>query len=231
MVRTSSTSKTRAGPRTEVGETSPHRRAPSLTPTTGLGAGVVTVPPQHRADGEVELTSDDERQRLRLIEPTLGLPPPGEWHPRHDVCRPGRHLRHRSSERISDSSPAGELQPVHRRAEGALEEEGSPGANERCWWTVPTRCHLTRRRRPATIAPRWHDGHDLPDALRAERPRSRTATGAPTREHDVEHTPEHPQTLARDADTHGRCTSSAPASPRPRAFHSVPKTATVRSNG
>lgn len=136
----------RRGPRTDRCESSQHRGAPSLAASTGLGAGVVSGPPEHRANGEVELVRDDQREGLRLVEPTLGLPPPGQRNPGHRVCRTGRHLRHRPAERVRDTSPPGELQPVHRRTHRTLEKERRSGAGERRRRAVPARRHLTRCR-------------------------------------------------------------------------------------
>ena len=194
--------------RTQRCETSQHRGPSSLAASSGLRPGVISGPPQHRADREVEIATDDQRERFRLIEAALGPPSPGQRHPRHRVCRSGRHLRHRRPERIRDPPPSGELQPVYRGSDRTFEQEGRPGADERRRRAIRTGRHLTRCRRSAAIAPRRCERHDLPDARGAERPRSGAAPSAPTREHDVEHTPEHPETLARGTD---RCARPTPA--------------------
>ena len=140
---------------------------------------------------------------------------------------------HRAPERVGDGAPSPELQPVDRTTDRSVEPERRAGDRDRVGRTVPARGDRTRRRRPASLAPRRREHHELGPTRVAERPRPRAAARAPLGEQHVEQRGQHARTLSRAADTrrYGRGMSTDASEPLPRPLSSTRRDPSVRING
>ncbi len=159
-------------------------------------------PTKQPLHGQVDATSERDRQGSCLIETALGSPTTSERYPRHDVDRrwhAGRSDGH--AHRRGDITPTGELQSVNGTTGGTVvDERGSRGADRRRW-TVGTRRHRRDRRRAASLTPRALQRSQGARALAAEWPRPRTTPRAGPWIHGIECAAKHAATLAAATDT------------------------------
>ena len=182
-------------------ERSSHRVETSRGVPLGLGTGR-DGPPQQPANRQVRLLADDDRERLGLIEASLGLAPPRERNPRDGIDRGlARHAgRHCGTERPADAPDPAVLQMVHGRTGRALERERCAGASDRGRRALPAAEPAFGRGRAAPFAPGRLQHAEAAAARRAERPWSLAAPGTPGRKHDVERPPEHRPTIRATSD-------------------------------
>ena len=163
----------------------PHRVQSLLPRPTGLRSG--RPRPADEGDrGEVQLACERPREHASLVEAALGPPPGRERHPGHGVGRRRAERRQCRGERVSHPAPSGELQAVDRFASRSSVRERRPRRRDRRRRTVPASIHGRRRGPAAATTPRRLQRDELPGARCAERPRARAASGADTREQDVD---------------------------------------------
>jgi hypothetical protein len=170
-----------------------HRLAPRGRPAASLRSRVPEAP--NERDGRyAQPGSDRPCERPGLVVAARRQPLSGQRNPRERARRPrdvGPGLGHRDPERIRDGAPPPELQAVDRATDRPVEAERRPRDRDRVRRTVPARSDGARRRRTASLAPRWREHHELRTARGAERPRSRTASRTPFGEQHVEQRERH----------------------------------------
>ncbi len=194
---------TRHGHTVSDSERPAHRRPARVGISLGLGPGRDDAA-QQSSDREPGLPADRDRQHSRLIESPLGLPPPRQRHPRHDVGPRWNARRHRCAERSADAAHPSVLQVMHRGAGRTLERERCPGLRDLLGRALVASRHLAgRRRSAATLAPRRHQHTEPTPAPFAERPCRRTAARTARREDDVERSSQHGPTIWPGCDTRG----------------------------
>jgi hypothetical protein len=140
------------------------------------------------------------RQDPGLVEPALGEPPPGEWHPRDHAIERRRDGEHRLRERPGHRPPPPELQSVYGLPRACSEQEGRPRHVDLGGRAVRAPGEVPLGREAAPAAPRFGQRDELRTATVAEWPRSAAAPGAGIGEHDVEQALHNVATLPRAAD-------------------------------
>ena len=233
--------------RTGRDERAPHRLPPLPAPPLGLWTRRDRTT-EEPARGHTRAPAQPRRERPGLVVAPFRQAAPRQRYPRDRIDGRDRRGRHdRVGERRGDVAPSRELEPVHGRARGSLEQERRPCRVDRGWRTISTPRHRLRPGTTAALAP-GGDQRDQPaGAGGTERPRSVTAARAWPGEDDVERAIQHRATVAATHDTpregrspagsrRARRSSAAPAcaSPGTRRPRRVPlprRTARPASDG